>query len=183
MHLLRYLHCDLKPNNILTNSSGQAKVIDFGQAVRVGQFKERIQGTPDFISPEQVQRKQLTVRTDVFNFGATLYWAISGHRIPTLYTVKRDERHLLTDDQVIAPHALDPTIPMELSDLVKECIRIDPVKRPRDMQGVAKVLESIMAALPPDPRAVMAGPGGTNSPAPLSPVVENEKTCTPSPRG
>jgi serine/threonine protein kinase len=37
-----------------------------------GMFKERIQGTPDYIAPEQVARRPVTVQTDVFNLGATL---------------------------------------------------------------------------------------------------------------
>lgn len=147
LHVLGYVHCDLKPNNILTNTAGQVKVIDFGQAARIGSFKERIQGTPDFIAPEQVQRRQMTARTDIFNFGATLYWAISRHRIPTLYNVGKKDRHLLTDDQIAGPRTLDPSIPQNLSDLVKECIRMDPLKRPRDMMTLAKALEEIQTGL------------------------------------
>ncbi|MCH7865418.1 MAG: hypothetical protein IIC56_09440 [Proteobacteria bacterium] len=62
---------DNMPINIMLASGGVLKVIDFGQACRIGQRKHRIQGTPDYIAPEQVSKMPLDQRTDVFNLGAT----------------------------------------------------------------------------------------------------------------
>ena len=45
LHAMGYVHCDLKPNNILIGPKGEVKVIDLGQAVKVGTRKTRIQGT------------------------------------------------------------------------------------------------------------------------------------------
>ena len=53
-------------------------MIDYGQSCRIGTIKERIQGTPDYIAPEQVARRPVSVATDVFNLGASLYWALTG---------------------------------------------------------------------------------------------------------
>src|SRR5689334_2219087 len=74
LHLLGYVHCDLKPNNILIGENAAVKVIDLGQAARSGTAKKRIQGTPDYIAPEQVKCLPVTFKTDVYNFGATMYW-------------------------------------------------------------------------------------------------------------
>ncbi len=74
LHLMGWVHCDIKPNNILRNERGEVKVIDFGQSCKIGTVKERIQGTPDYISPEQVSRRPVAIQTDVYNLGATLYW-------------------------------------------------------------------------------------------------------------
>jgi len=141
LHLMGYLHCDLKPNNILMNHAGEVKVIDFGQACRVGTVKGRIQGTPDFIAPEQVKCQPLSVRTDVFNFGATLYWALAGQTIPTLWTLKRNENSFLVDDQITTPNQINPIVPKPLSNLVMECIRTNPMKRPGDMLELQRRLE------------------------------------------
>jgi serine/threonine protein kinase len=62
------------------------KVIDLGQACAIGTAKSRIQGTPDYIAPEQVKCAAVTPQTDIYNLGATLYWALTGTHIPTLYT-------------------------------------------------------------------------------------------------
>ncbi len=103
LHYLLFVHCNLKPNNILLNHEGRVKLIDFGQAVRVGTIKQRIQGTPDFIAPEQVILKPVTVQTDVYDFGATLYWALSGHRVPTLFTVSKQRRDIVIESKFPAP--------------------------------------------------------------------------------
>jgi len=79
-----FVHADMKPNNVLVDSGGVAKIIDLGQSCPVGTVKQRIQGTPDFIAPEQVHRRPLDPATDVYNFGATLYWTLTGQPIPTV---------------------------------------------------------------------------------------------------
>jgi serine/threonine-protein kinase len=135
-----YAHCDLKPNNILVNAKGEVKIIDFGQACRLGSVKERIQGTPDFIAPEQVKRDSITAKTDVFNFGATLYASLTGRNIPTLYTVKKGDNSFLVDDVIPSPRDVEPEVPEQLSNLVMECIRTNPSKRP-ELTDVIRRLE------------------------------------------
>ena len=142
MHKLGWAHCDIKPNNILRNDRGQVKVIDFGQSCKIGTVKERIQGTPDYIAPEQVNRKPINEQTDVFNLGATLYWALTGKNIPTLYTVnKKGEHSFLLDSRIDTPLDLNPRVPQALSNLVMDCISTRQQKRPVDMDAVITRLE------------------------------------------
>ncbi|HEX2970786.1 MAG TPA: serine/threonine-protein kinase [Tepidisphaeraceae bacterium] len=143
LHALGYAHCDLKPNNILVNNEGEVRIIDFGQACKLGTVKDRIQGTPDFIAPEQVRCQPVTARTDVFNFGATLYWTLTGQPIPTLYTLKKDENSFLVDEQITPPSQLNAAVPEPLSNLVMECIRTNPLRRPTDMVELARRLEIV----------------------------------------
>lgn len=142
MHQMGYAHCDIKPNNILRNERGQVKVIDFGQSCKIGTVKERIQGTPDYIAPEQVTRRPISVQTDVFNLGATLYWAVTNKPIPTLYTVnKKGENSFLLDSKFDTPMDLNPRVPPAVSNLVMECIATRPQKRPADMDQMIHRLE------------------------------------------
>jgi serine/threonine-protein kinase len=142
MHAMGYAHCDIKPNNILRNDRGQVKVIDFGQGCKIGTVKERIQGTPDYIAPEQVNRKPIDQRTDVFNLGATLYWNLTGKHIPTLYTVnKKGENSFLIDTRFDTPLDLNPKVPQAVSNLVMDCIATKREKRPEDMDAVITRLE------------------------------------------
>jgi serine/threonine-protein kinase len=142
LHVMGFAHCDIKPNNIMRDDNGHVKVIDFGQSVKIGTIKERIQGTPDYIAPEQVARRPISVQTDVFNLGATLYWALTGKNIPTLYTVnKKGENSFLLDTRIDSPQDLNPKVPNALSNLVMECIATKPQKRPADMDQVVTRLE------------------------------------------
>src|SRR4030095_10735114 len=139
--------CDLKPNNILINDKFHVKVIDLGQAARQGTKKSRIQGTPDYIAPEQVKCDPVTFRTDVFNLGATMYWSLTNRKLPTLYTVSKKENSFLLDAKIDTPHEINKQIPLPLSNLVMECVKTSPVKRPKNMNEVATRLELIRHTL------------------------------------
>jgi serine/threonine-protein kinase len=142
MHQLGFVHCDLKPINILLTPAGEVKIIDFGQACKVGTVKDRIQGTPDYIAPEQVMRMPVTQQTDVFNLGATMYWAVVGKHIPTLYTVnKKGENSFLVDARIDTPRDLNPRVPPALSNLIMESVSTRASKRPADMDAVLQRLE------------------------------------------
>lgn len=144
MHKAGWVHCDIKPINIMITSDGQVKLIDFGQSCKTGTVKERIQGTPDYIAPEQVARKPVTAQTDVFNLGATMYWGITGKTIPTLYTVnKGGDNAILSDALFQTPIQLNPIIPEALSRLIMECIATTAAKRPASMESVIQRLELV----------------------------------------
>ncbi|MEO6436117.1 MAG: serine/threonine-protein kinase [Tepidisphaeraceae bacterium] len=147
LHSLGYVHCDLKPNNILVNDKFDVKVIDLGQTAKQTTVKTRIQGTPDYISPEQVQCGPVTFRTDVFNLGATMYWALTGAKLPTAYTVKGKENSFLLDARIDPPHKINKSVPEPLGNLVMECVKTSPVKRPKNMNDVAARLETMRHAL------------------------------------
>lgn len=153
MHAVGYLHCDLKPNNILVSTDGRVKVIDLGQACTIGSVKKRIQGTPDFIAPEQVRCEPLSIQTDVYNLGATFYWMLSGRKLPTLFTVKKSKNSFLMANSIPAPHELNPQVPENLSHLVMECVRIPAVKRPATMGELSNRLDIIRHTISPQDAA------------------------------
>jgi serine/threonine protein kinase len=147
LHQQNYVHCDLKPNNIMVKSDKKVKIIDFGQACPIGSVKKRIQGTPDFIAPEQVRCEPVTIQTDVYNLGATFYWMLSGAKLPTLFTLKKKQNSFLMADAIKQPHELNPQVPENLSNLVMECCRITPAKRPANMQDLCRRLEIVQHTL------------------------------------
>jgi serine/threonine-protein kinase len=143
MHQHGIVHCDIKPNNIIINKSGSIKIIDLGQSCKIGTIKSRIQGTPDYIAPEQVKRKPLGLKTDIFNLGATMYWALTGKHAPTLIP-KKNKLGLPITEPRRAPHELKTQLPLEISKLVMDCIEDDPANRPRNMVTVISRLDSMV---------------------------------------
>ena len=146
MHQQGYVHCDIKPNNILMSESGSIKIIDLGQSCKIGTTKPRIQGTPDYIAPEQVRRKPLGPKTDVFNLGATMYWALTGKHTPTLIP-KKNSLGLSIPQHRRAPHELKKQLPIGVSKLVMDCIKDDPSERPRNMMTVISRLDLLVHSI------------------------------------
>ncbi|MBN2272454.1 MAG: serine/threonine protein kinase [Sedimentisphaerales bacterium] len=135
MHQQGYVHCDIKPNNILMAKSGSIQIIDLGQSCKIGTVKRRIQGTPDYIAPEQVRRKPITPKTDIFNLGATMYWALTGKHAPTLIP-KKNKFGIPVTEPRRAPNEIKKRIPAHVSKLVMDCIEDDPAKRPANMMAI-----------------------------------------------
>jgi len=153
LHQIGYVHTDIKPNNIMLDDDDRVKIIDFGQSCEIGHIKGRIQGTPDYIAPEQAERgTPMTPRTDVFNLGATLYWAITGKTYPTVIQSKKRANgiDLAGPREAPPPHELRPDIPPALSRLVMDCCKESPKDRPADMREVVKRLEVVQHIIEKD---------------------------------
>jgi len=148
MHRAGYVHCDIKPNNILV-SGDTVKIIDLGQSCPLATTKQRIQGTPDYIAPEQVLRRAITAQTDIFNLGATMYWCVTNRHIPTLIprTQGRDELGVGLKEPVkelLPPGEINPKVPKALNALILHCLKTEPKERPRSMQEVADRLGIVL---------------------------------------
>jgi serine/threonine protein kinase len=143
-----YVHCDTKPGNVMITPDGGVRLIDLGQACKSGTIKPRVQGTPSFIAPEQARCKPLTEQTDVYNFGATLYWALTGKRVPTLLTVEKSERRVIKEQEYPSPMELNEKIPGRLSEVIMQCLRLRPSERVNGMGTLLMRLEDCVAAMP-----------------------------------
>jgi hypothetical protein len=85
-----------------------------------------------------------------------MYWALTNKKLPTLYTVKQKENSFLLDAKIDPPHSVNKSIPETLSNLVMECVKTSPVKRPKNMAEVAQRLEVFKHALSKDPAVAQA---------------------------
>jgi serine/threonine protein kinase len=147
-----FVHGDMKPINVMVTDKKQVKIIDLGQACPVDHVKVRIQGTPGYIAPEQANREAITAQTDVYNFGAMVYWVLARKVIPTVLPPQGDavSASPLSANMVKLPeplHTLNRNIPAELSHLVQECVQLNPQDRVQGMGQVAERLESLVGSL------------------------------------
>jgi serine/threonine-protein kinase len=133
MHAKGFVHADMKPNNIIVDEKLNAVIIDLGQSCKIGTVKQRIQGTPDYIAPEQVHRRAITPKTDVYNLGAALYWVLTRSFIPTALA-KSTSLVGSVDDSLLAkpkkPSEINPRVPELMDQLIMQCVEVDPDKRP-----------------------------------------------------
>lgn len=142
LHQSGHVHADIKPNNIVLGAKGVVKVIDFGQSCPIGYRKKRIQGTPNYIAPEQVRRINLDERTDVYNLGATMYWALTGINYPTEMPTE-SKTDISRADAPQSPREINDKFPLALSQLVMECCKSNPKERPADMVQVDNRLKTV----------------------------------------
>ncbi len=150
MHRRSVYHSDLKPNNILVSRAGDVKVIDFGLARIKGEVRDRVQGTPEYIAPEQARHRMVNERTDIYNFGATMYRMLT-FRLPPC--VVSDEDGGLPVTGKIWQNLFKPVsefngkAPKALCDLVHRCLSYDAVRRPERMSEVQGTLDHIVDEL------------------------------------
>jgi serine/threonine-protein kinase len=128
MHRRGVYHGDVKPGNILLSRAGQVKLIDFGTAWIKGEPKHRVQGTVQYMAPEQVNERTVDERTDIYNFGATLYRIVTGQYanldIPGITLSSLGRRGRAT------PLKLRPDVPGNLNETIMACLEDDPAQRP-----------------------------------------------------
>lgn len=159
MHEKGFVHADMKPNNIVMTAEGIVKIIDLGQSCKVGTIKERIQGTPDYIAPEQVHCRPITPKTDIYNLGATMYFMLTRTKVPTALAggdslVSRRDDNLIEKPKPASQ--VNGRIHPKLSELIMQCVEVDSEKRPDSMRFVADRLQLILGIL----RAKREGSGG-----------------------
>lgn len=137
------IHRDLTPNNLflVNREPEQLKVLDFGLA-RLGEGPaSTIGGTNPFASPEQIGviNNDITSATDFYNLGASLYTALAGVTPPA--AARRHNQPLLSLSSL--PN-VDPT----LATIIRDCLEMDPSRRPKDVAEIRQRLAA-RTELPP----------------------------------
>src|SRR2546422_6841770 len=151
MHRRGVFHADIKPNNILVSKTGEVKVIDYGLAWITGEYKGRVQGTPEYMAPEQVRQKVANERTDAYNLGATMYRMVTFHLPPLMTATATTDSASLnakTFHNLLKPvRELNPQAPQELAELIEKCLAFHPQQRPDRMSEIQGALDHLVEQL------------------------------------
>jgi serine/threonine protein kinase len=140
MHRRGVYHGDLKPSNIMISKNGRVKLIDFGTAWLKGQEKNRIQGTPQYMAPEQLTEKVVDERTDVYNFGATMYRLLTGRYANPGGGLRTGDNAKV---KLAPPIQVNPNIPGALNETILACLMLSPERRPAGMFEVQQQLSAV----------------------------------------
>jgi serine/threonine-protein kinase len=136
-HQAGIVHRDVKPENLMVDTSGRIWVIDFGIAriesqaaiTRVG----TVMGTPLFLSPEQIGGADPDVRNDIYSLGATAYFLLSGEYPYSLQD--------LVGGKECPPHPLPEGTDSRLANCIMLAISCKPENRPPSMRALIDMLQ------------------------------------------
>jgi TolB-like protein/Flp pilus assembly protein TadD len=179
-HQRRVTHRDLKAQNVMLTPDGRVKILDFGLAklkraepLRLGDTTKlatltregEIVGTIAYMSPEQLQGRDVDERSDVFSLGVLLFEMATGRRpfegedsASVISAILRDAPPALTQ--------IRSDLPPPLADLVHGCLEKDPAKR----YANAEVVQQELATLVP---RIEAGNGSQAAVAPAAGRLES----------
>jgi len=159
VHERGVLHRDLKPANIMLDEHGEVRITDFGIAALASEVDRReLSGTPAYMSPEQLDGDELTVRSDIYSLGLVLYEVFTGKKAFEASTLQELLRLRRSDTTPTNPSQHVPELDPLIERVIFRCLEKDPAKRPASALQIA-------AALPGgDPLAAALAAGETPSP-------------------
>ncbi|MFA5206098.1 MAG: protein kinase, partial [Lentisphaeria bacterium] len=147
----KLVHRDIKPDNIILTETGRIKLADMGlarRAAEIAQGGEEVMGTPQYISPEQLQGLALDNRSDIYSLGATFFHMLTG-RFPFLADTPAEiaQKHLTTP--LTPPHQLVKEIPEAVSLVIQIMMAKRPEHRYADSTELARDLTLLRAKQQP----------------------------------
>jgi serine/threonine protein kinase len=154
MHRRQVCHGDLKPNNIILSRSAEVKILDFGLARIKGEGGGRIQGTPEYMAPEQVKHSMINERSDIFNFGGTMYRLVTWRLPPSVVSDEDGSVPIVAKmwERIYKPaEAFAPKAPPALCELINRCLAFDANRRPERMSEVQNTLDHLVDELVKSP--------------------------------
>ncbi len=149
---LRLIHRDVSPSNVMISFDGAVKLLDFGIAKALGEASESktvtgtLKGKFGYMSPEQIDGKEIDHRADLFAVGVVLHEVLTGRRLfkgaTDLATIA-----MVRETKVEPPSLLNPAVPKELDDICLKALARDPDQRFKGCDEMAIALDDVAHTL------------------------------------
>lgn len=159
VHSRGIVHRDLKPENIMLDSDDNIKLLDFGIAAQAGARRLTFGklsptiGTPDYISPEQVQGKRGDFRSDIYAVGVMLYEMLTG-QVPFQGDNAWIVMNARLQNDPPSPREIDPDISQSMANILLRALARNPKERYASAHNLARDLqypEQASASAPEQP--------------------------------
>ena len=145
----RLVHQDIKPDNIMLDANGFAKLADLGLARVAGnenrdeEVGDEVMGTPQYISPEQLTGVPTDVRSDIYSLGATLYQFVTG-RFPYVADTAEEIARMHVAGKLTPPKEVNPEVPDELNTIIMKMMARNLEERYQTPAPLMKALDMFM---------------------------------------
>ena len=136
------IHRDIKPGNIMLLKNGHIKVTDFGIAKAVSSSQTRtgiILGTPNYMSPEQINGMEIDGRSDIFSLGIVFFQLLTG-QLPFGGKTLTELFYQITQAKHPSPRQINPKVIRPCEQLIDKALAKDPDKRFQRAGNFAKYL-------------------------------------------
>ena len=166
-HSQGVVHRDMKPANILITRDGQAKISDFGIAqldLTQMTLPGRVLGTPAYMSPEQLEGKQVDGRSDLFSLGAILYTSLTGYR-PFQGNSATTVCYKVANHEPMQPTSLCAELPHELDGVISRALAKNPADRYQRGKEFADDLRALREKRPVRKPTIWFSPAAAGTPA------------------
>lgn len=156
-HRLGVVHRDLKSSNIMIDKEGNAQIMDFGIALspetRGITGTGAIIGTPEYMSPEQVEGKKVDQRSDIYSLGIILYEMVTG-RVPFEGDTPLSVSVKHKSETPKNPKEVNAQVPENLSRLILKCLEKDMEERCQSARELLSCLTDIEEGIPAGERII-----------------------------
>jgi len=145
LHGIGWLHCDLKPQHIVITPEKRIKLLDFGQCRKPWDGAHRMQGTPDYMAPEQLKGCEVDERTDIYSLGASMYWILTGEsNRPAMGGASVGSGfHVGYGERARSIREENPEVPEPLERVILDSCEPKAINRPASMREVIERLERL----------------------------------------
>jgi len=160
-HRLGVVHRDLKPGNIMIDREGNVRILDFGIA---RSLEEKgitgagvMIGTPEYMSPEQAEAREVDDRSDIYSLGIILYEMITG-RVPFEGETPLGVAMKHKSEVPANPKTFSPQLPDDLNRLILRCLEKDRARRYQNAEELLEDLRKIEKGVPTTERTAVRKP-------------------------
>lgn len=165
-----FVHGDVKPENILLDANGNAKLVDFGLA-GMQKDTDEIWGTPYYISPEKVKKEPVDFRADMYSLGGTLYHALTGvapfEGSDSIAVVKKR-----FEGEPKKPSEIRPELTPAIDELIMKMLALDKEGRYPSFEALLEAFRKVLTS------GLSAAPAAAPATAAKKPTVAGTRRMT-----